>query len=332
MLRVKSGLVALLALLLSVQPQVVSAAGFTRISAESSAGMALGIWYPSDSPVPDSPNTPFRQALAVDAPVAEGHHPLVVISHGYGGWMGGHADLALSLADSGYVVVAPEHPGNHSNDQRAEPARWLVSRPQDIQRVIDYMLDSWPQAAHLDADRIGLYGFSAGAYTTLVAAGGKPDFASAKRHCQEVPDEFICSEGVLNGLDTVEQTARVAAVAGDSRIGAISVAAPGLAFAFDSAGLSGVRVPVQIWSGTLDERVPDASNASVLAENLHSDTELNRVEKAGHFAFMVPCNPRLEEVNPHLWQMVCIDAEGFDRSAFHHELNREIRTFFDRSL
>ncbi|MBV1789298.1 dienelactone hydrolase family protein [Marinobacterium sp. D7] len=323
---------ALLALLVCIVSGSAGAVGFTRLTADGPAGMAMGIWYPSDSPVPDSPNSPFRQALALDAPVAGDNHPLVVISHGYGGWMGGHADLALTLAESGYVVVAPEHPGNNSQDQSAVPAQWLVSRPADIHRTLDFMLQSWPDAPRIDAGRIGVYGFSAGGYTALVAAGGKPDFTLASRHCSAAPGEFLCAEGMLDAIEPVAQTARVAELAGDSRLGAVVVAAPGLAFAFDSEGLEGIGVPVQIWSGERDLRVPDLSNGGPLAENLPPGADLRRVANAGHFAFMVPCNPRLKEINPRIWQMVCIDNEGFDRAAFHTELNREIRDFFDRSL
>ncbi|KEA62464.1 putative lipoprotein signal peptide [Marinobacterium lacunae] len=326
------GAAALLTFVLCIVSASAGAVGFTRIVDNEAAGMALGVWYPSDTPVPEQANTPFRQALALDAPVAGTHRPLVVISHGYGGWMGGHADLALALAEAGYVVVAPEHPGNNSNDESAPPARWLVSRPMDITRVLDFMLQSWSDASRIDADRVGVYGFSAGGYTALVAAGGKPDFVKASNYCNEAPDEFICSEGVLDDLDPSVQTGLVGAVAGDRRIGAISIAAPGLAFAFDSEGLQGVSVPVQIWSGELDQRVPDASNAVPLARDLPNGAQLHRVEDAGHFAFMVPCNPRLKEVNPRIWQMVCIDSDGFDRAVFHTELNREIRDFFDRSL
>jgi predicted dienelactone hydrolase len=37
------------------------------------------------------------------------------------------------------------------------------------------MLGEWPDAARIDAERIGLYGFSFGGYTGLAVIGGNPD-------------------------------------------------------------------------------------------------------------------------------------------------------------
>jgi len=45
-------------------------------------------------------------------------------------------------------------------------AIWL-ERPAAIRRLIDFMLGAWPDAARIDRERIGLFGFSRGAYTGL---------------------------------------------------------------------------------------------------------------------------------------------------------------------
>lgn len=321
-----------LLLILSLISHSAMAVGFTHPVIGGDTPITVGIWYPSDAAVPGQPNTPFRQALALDAPLKGDKHPLVVISHGYGGWMGGHADLALALARRGYIVVAPTHPGNNKDDISATPSQWLASRPADIHRVIDYMLATWRGALRIDPSRIGVYGFSAGGYTALVAAGGVPNLKLALHDCAEDPAQFVCHEGILAGVVPAQLQPKLAAVAGDRRIGAISVAAPGLAFAFDTAGLAGIKVPVQIWSGMSDKRVPDSSNGTPLASRLGKHAELHRVKKAGHFAFMVPCNPRLKAIKPKIWEMVCVDAAGFDRAAFHDELNQQVVAFFDRSL
>jgi len=42
--------------------------------------------------------------------------PLVVSSHGRGGWFGLHHDTAEALADAGFVVAAINHPGDNGND------------------------------------------------------------------------------------------------------------------------------------------------------------------------------------------------------------------------
>lgn len=104
------------------------------------------------------------------------------------------------------------------------------------------------------------------------------------------------------------------------------------AFAFDTEALETVDAPVQIWSGSLDERVPHASNGGVLAAALHGKSDVEIVENAGHFASLTPCNPALETSGSQTWQMVCVDAPGFDRVAFHVEMNTRIVGFFDSAL
>ena len=303
---------------------VTQAVGFTLVEAP---GMPeVGLWYPSDEPAPPEPNTPFRQSLALDAAPAGRALPLVVISHGNQGWMGGHAGTALSLARRGYVVAAPTHVGDNGRDESASPARWLVSRPREVGAVIDHLLDDWEHASVLDADRIGVFGFSAGGYTALVAAGAEPGIALARRHCAESPQEFVCRIGLLDDVEEIES------VDPDERIGAVAVAAPGLGFAFSRQGLSAVDVPVQIWSGSDDERVPSSTNGERVAANLPGEVDERLVEGGGHFAFLEPCDPAFERVNPTVWAMVCVDSEGFDRAAFLQHFDAALADFFDGAL
>jgi len=46
--------------------------------------------------------------------------PLVVISHGHGGWFGQHIDTNEALADAGFIVAAINHPGDTVNDLRED--------------------------------------------------------------------------------------------------------------------------------------------------------------------------------------------------------------------
>ena len=51
-----------------------------------------------------------------DCPLTGAKLPLVVFSHGYTGWFGGHHDTAAALADAGFVVAAINHSGDNGND------------------------------------------------------------------------------------------------------------------------------------------------------------------------------------------------------------------------
>jgi predicted dienelactone hydrolase len=49
--------------------------------------------------------------------------------------------------------------------------------------LIDYMLASWQHHEALDPFRVGMFGFSAGGFTALVAIGGTPDMSTVAPHC-----------------------------------------------------------------------------------------------------------------------------------------------------
>ncbi len=118
---------------------------------------------------------------------------------------------------------------------------------------------------------------------------------------------------------------RRTAFTGDGRIKAAVIAAPGYGFAFVPDGLSNVHVPVQLWNGTADNHVPYASNVAPVAAALGDLATVHRVPKAGHFSFLVPCGL----IGPPL---LCHDAKGFDRTAFHKTFNAAVAAFFEAKL
>src|SRR5262245_25947395 len=82
--------------------------------------LTAGIWYPTQTkPWPTTLLGVVLMDVARNAPISGQALPLVVISHGNGGGFASHADLALALANAGYVVVAPMHSGDNYIDQSA---------------------------------------------------------------------------------------------------------------------------------------------------------------------------------------------------------------------
>ena len=328
-------LAALLAVVLMLVALPAGAVGFQNATVDDPLDqpLAVGIWYPSDAPVPSQPNTPFRQRLSLDGAVAGSGLPLVVISHGAGGWLGGHADTALALAEAGFVVAAVTHTGNNRDDDSYPASRWLADRPRHIRRVLDYMLSRWSGGGRIAASRIGIFGFSAGAYTALVAIGGSPNPGLAVAHCAGDPDELACQAGMASDFGSADVALRLASSTGrDPRIRAAVLAAVGFGFAFDAAGLAQVRVPVQLWAASNDRNVPYDANTAVVRRALPVPPDFRLVEGAGHFAFLPPCRPELEAALPKVWAMVCVDPPGFDRAAFHRDFNRRIVDFFRQQL
>lgn len=288
----------------------------------------VGLWYPTTGrPRPTTLLGTVVMDVAPEAPLAGRHLPLVLLSHGNGGGIGSHADLAMALADAGFVVAAPMHPGDNFRDPSAVGrARFFSDRGAQMRATLDHLLTRWDGAARIDARRIGAYGFSAGGFTVLSLAGARPDFRRVAAHCARQP-EFACE--VLRAAGSPLTSATVADAGGafaiDARLRAIAVAAPGLGFAFDPASLRSLRVPVQLWSGTHDTHVPYASNARPVREALGARVEFHEVAGAGHLSFLAPCGL----LRP---PGLCDERDGFDRRRFHDDMNARVATFFRTAL
>lgn len=87
----------------------------------------------------------------------------VVVSHGMGGALVGHHDMAETLADADFVVAAVNHPGDTTSDvSRHGELSVMVERPTDIKRLTDFMLGASPAASNIDPERIGFFGVASG--------------------------------------------------------------------------------------------------------------------------------------------------------------------------
>lgn len=308
-------------------PVGVQVAGVTDADGQT---FPVGVWYPAD--VAATPATGGGAASLGgirNAPLAGRGWPLVVISHGNGGAMTGHIDLALTLASAGYVVAAPNHPGDNFQDASASGSATLYSgRNRQLRRTVEHLLTKWPGHAAIDAEKVGAFGFSAGGFTVLTAVGAQPQMQLIAKQCAQAP-EFICDVLRHHKSALVDAHAPVGEpMQASRRIKAAVVAGPGLGFTMTPAAMAGVKVPVQVWSGEKDVLVPYASNAKVIIDSLarHGQTaEFRSVPNAEHRSFLSPCGPVKDAEH-------CKDAEGFDREAFHAEMNQEVLKFFDHHL
>jgi predicted dienelactone hydrolase len=265
--------------------------------------------------------------VAPDGPISGRDLPLVVISHGNGGGPGSHADLALALANAGFIVAAPMHTGDNYADQSAAGSASLYSgRNRQLHATIDYMLGTWQGHDRIDPERVGAFGLSAGGFTVLTAVGALPDFRLVARHCAESP-EFVCdvlrhAKSPLLNADTPDMGG---AFLSDARIKAAVVAAPGLGFSFGPNALANVHVPIQLWSADEDSNVPYATNTRLVREALGSRVEFHSVPGAGHLSFLAPCGV----LKP---PGICSDPGQFDRKAFHTTMNASVVAFFAENM
>jgi predicted dienelactone hydrolase len=300
-----------------------------KISNPPEAPLTIGVWYPTSSTgTGAAPGTPVLPPdVHRDAPVAGRMLPLVVMSHGGGGWYDGHADTAQALASAGFVAAAVSHAGDTFDDQSKVLQLWR--RPAQLRRLVDYMVDEWPDHGRIDANRIGAFGFSNGGFTVLVAAGGVPDLAKIGPYCEAHPEHELClvlkQAGVdpNRGADVPRNAWRA-----DARIKSAVIAAPAFAFSFDAGQLRDVRIPIQLWRAADDRRQPAPFYEDALRAALPGAPEYHVVANAGHFDFLPPCDVGLFRRAPG----ICSSAPDFDRAAFHASFNAEVVRFYLATL
>ncbi|MBS7792525.1 prolyl oligopeptidase family serine peptidase [Roseococcus sp. SDR] len=297
--------------------------GFALIQLPDPGGALIetAIWYPgaTGTAVPTRVGA-FTQQLVPGAPLRGRGLPLIVISHGNGGYLASHADTALALAEAGFIVAAPTHPGDNYRDQSG--AADLGGRTRQFAAVVAYMAGPWNPGA-VAPERIGAFGFSAGGFTVLAAAGGMPDFGRVAPHCAAHPDFFDCR---LIGAAAQAAAPQVTRSAVPLR--ALVVAAPALGFAFLPGSLDAVAMPVQLWQAAEDEILRAPFYVEPVRAALPRPPEFHRVQGAGHFDFLAPCNAELARVAA----FICASAPGFDRAAFHARFNAEVVRFLTEAL
>ena len=287
--------------------------------------MSVSIWYPTAAAATPQNLGPYAMSVAMGAPIAGAAHPLIVVSHGSGGSGLGHYDTDMALASAGFVVAAVTHPGDNYRDQSR--VLWLQDRPPQIRAVLDYMLGSWHDHAAIRGDRVGMFGFSAGGFTTLVMIGGKPDYSRVAPYCASHAAVYTCAlVRQRGGLPKTLPPASVWVV--DPRIKAAVIAAPGLGFSFTAASLGRIAVPVQLWGAGSDQVLPVGDNVALVKAGLPGTVDYHLVPGAGHYDFLGPCSAALATAAPD----ICAETGGFDRAAFHRTFDAAVVGFFRRTL
>lgn len=318
----------LVAVALCLTATMAQAAGFRLIevpAAGDAPALKGAMWYPCAEPPGEITVGRYTLSVAQDCPISGDKLPLVVISHGAGGNFTNSHDLAETLADAGFVAAAINHPGNTSSDtSRIGDLSSLTERPEDIKRLVDFMIGESAVSHEIDAKRIGFFGFSRGGYTGLVLLGAVPDWTRARAFCEH-SSLHVCGQ-------IGDQKQSTSSLVRNPRIGAAVVADPGfridtLVFSLVPKSLAAISVPVQLWAS---EHAGDGLSPEAVAaidKNLPPSHERHLVANAGHFAFVL-CPPALTKEFPDF----CKDAPGFNRAAFHKEFNAAVLAFFRAHL
>lgn len=301
---------------------VSQAAGLSMIdipAREGALALKSAVWTPCSL----APNQVELGVTVVRAtrncPVQGTDLPLIVMSHGTGGSFLGHHDTASALADAGFVVAALNHPGDTFGDlSRQMSVSVFGTRVADVRRLIDHLLHAWSDQGKLDPARIGIFGFSRGGYTSLVALGATPTWTHRKDLCPPGSTLQLCQE--------IARGERPELTSADSRIKVAVVVDP--LSVFNAEGLKRVRVPVQLWASEHGGDGVTFASVKELRAGLPVPPDWHVASGAGHFAFLAPCSAALSRLAPE----ICQDNPGFDRVTFHGSFNATVSAFFKSHL
>jgi predicted dienelactone hydrolase len=311
--------------------------------------LAVTVWYPSEGdgqPAVSASDKVFQASSANrDATMRDGRFPLVLLSHGSGSRAEGMGWIAVKLAEAGFIVAAPNHPGTTSGDSTPAATPKIWERAQDISVLITALSDDKNWASSIDTARIGILGFSLGGSTAMELAGARGELSAYIQYCDNNPGMMDCGwfaggHGYAGGervdvapldLRDIDKT-RFEQQNRDARITSVVAVDPGLATTFQKESLKAVHVPVTLINLGGPGHVPVA----VLSDQLAKDTpgaSYLQVEDADHFSFLPICKPGAADFLKSVGERdpICEETARL-REEIHAELSRLIVNAFGKTL
>lgn len=225
---------------------------------------SVEVWYPVDPATTDGEDNTYSllgglvslpsPARRDSSPASGGPWPLVVFSHGYGGIRFQSFFWTEQLASHGFVVAAPDHPGNTLLDfgslgDDAATAQSAMDRPIDVAFTADRAIaGELGVAVAIDPARLAVSGHSFGAWTALEVARREP------------------------------------------RFGVVIPFAPGFRAGSTPDFVAELDRPIALFGGTLDETCPFESDQHVPYDLAQPPKLLAGVVGAGHLDFSDLCS------------------------------------------
>ncbi|MDE0045157.1 MAG: hypothetical protein OXU19_04750 [bacterium] len=283
------------------------------------------IWYPTDEPgdeVVIAGNAVFHGVtVSENAPMADGQHPLVMLSHGLGGHVRSLAWLAAGLAERGAIVIAVNHPNSTWGDFDLEAMLEHWTRVQDLSLVLDKTLADSDFAQHVDPQRIMAAGFSYGGWTALSMGGLRSNQEGFTTYCREHrARSAVCQDLARAGINVGALSAETwAASYADDRITHVAAIDPALTWGLNAGHASDLVGHVTlIGLGKGDDRLAGTDFDASGFAGLLPDADILRLAPASHFSALSLCKPGAEAIlEAEGDDPVCTDPDGTDRAGVH---------------
>ena len=121
-------------------------------SPETGLRLDVNVWYPSSRPPRDLNYAPWEISASRAGKAVDGRFPLLLLSHDTAGTRFSYHDTAAWLASLGFVVAAPNHPGdNMDNMDNLLTWQQLENRAHELSGSIDLLLHDPEVEPSIDA-------------------------------------------------------------------------------------------------------------------------------------------------------------------------------------
>ncbi len=302
------------------------AAGFREVVAED---MRAGVWYPSNAPATSMRLGPFDTEMALDAPIQNGQHQVVLLSHGVTGRYRNHHLTARFLADAGFIVIAPQHEADYLVGGR-KAAQALDYRYTELKRALKTVREDVAFREYIAPSPVHGVGYSLGAATIMLASGAGFYTELLKRHCREHSrsDRDFCEDPglIYRTIQSFKNNPNLRSTTDPFRnppliTGKVVLVAPVYQGLDLEKPLSMSKLTIIAIEG--DKISNPIFHAKPLFENSKIQVPANyHTVKGHHYAFIAPFPKRITDFEKI---PVAEDPEGFDRAAFLRKVNVMIR-------
>src|SRR3546814_3305909 len=192
----------------------------------------------------------------------------------------------LCRSRNGFIVATIEHPRDSFRDSSGNGhAAVMAGRPIQVSATISALLADPRWKRLVDADRIGVAGFSAGGYTSLLVVGAEPRFDRFRSYCERHPgDAGTCGlveqlgDGAKDAVATLQAEFARLGRTSDPRVKAAFVMAP-QGISFDASGAAAIDRPVFLYYGEDDRVLLPSENALHVAPLISTLAGIRRSEE-----------------------------------------------------